>query len=459
MAASKATAHQAGENRPRRVRNQEMFRRQDTFVSLLRRHFGAEPASLVSVEQSFDKYEHANVHLGIEGYINADQRKASIHGVANYDSFGGLRFAALLETSPNALGKMVCEGPVQYANVDLGDDKVLTCVHTGLYLVHDQREPLAVLVDVVDRFDKKVRVEVVGRTRKTAESLLRELGQAVRKQAAFRGHIISLSEPSFNCLDVHYHALPKIAREQIILPPGLLERIERHTVRFSQLTEQLLKARRHLKRGLLLHGNPGTGKTLTGMYLAGQMPNRTVLLLTGQSLALIEKTCQIARMLQPSLVIFEDVDLVAEKRDQLQPNPLLFVLLNAMDGLNDDADVLFLLTTNRPEALETALASRPGRIDQAFEFPLPDRLCRRRLFEWYGHGLDLRLENLEHFINRTEGASAAFIRELLRKATLFAADESSEVTLEDRHLEEALQELSIGKSELTRRLLGFKTTP
>ena len=51
---------------------------------------------------------------------------------------------------------------------------------------------------------------------------------------------------------------------------------------------------------------------------------------------------------------------------------MLNTLLNEMDGLKEDADILFVLTTNRPEQLEGALASRPGRIDQAIEVPLPD---------------------------------------------------------------------------------------
>lgn len=58
---------------------------------------------------------------------------------------------------------------------------------------------------------------------------------------------------------------------------------------------------------------------------------------------------------------------------------MLNKLLNEMDGLKEDADILFVLTTNRPEALEAALASRPGRIDQAIEFPLPDKDGRRKL--------------------------------------------------------------------------------
>jgi len=65
-----------------------------------------------------------------------------------------------------------------------------------------------------------------------------------------------------------------ITRDQIILPEGLLDRIERQTIQFGKHSARLLAMGRHLKRGLLLHGAPGTGKTLTAMYLAGQMPDR-----------------------------------------------------------------------------------------------------------------------------------------------------------------------------------------
>ncbi len=177
---------------------------------------------------------------------------------------------------------------------------------------------------------------------------------------------------------------------------------------------------------MLLYGAPGTGKTLTAMYLANQMPERTVILLTGGGIGLLEQSCQMARLLQPATVILEDVDLIAEERTHQETgcNALLFALLNQMDGPADDADILFLLTTNRPDILEPALASRPGRIDQAIEVPLPDRVCRQRLFDLYGIGLTLRLERLPQLIDQTEGVSGAFIRELMRKAALFAADES-----------------------------------
>jgi ATP-dependent 26S proteasome regulatory subunit len=276
----------------------------------------------------------------------------------------------------------------------------------------------------------------------------------MRKRNVYRGHVVSLSVHDQN-LHVSFHHLPPITRDQIILPAGVLERIERESVGFSKHAERLHAAGRHLKRGMLLHGSPGTGKTLTAMYLAGRMPDRTVLLITGRSMGLLEQACAMARMLQPATIILEDVDLIAEERTRQNGGcaPLLFELLNQMDGLADDADILFVLTTNRPDLLEPALAARPGRIDQAVEVPVPDVQCRRRLFDLYSRRLKVSAP-IDEYVERTAGASAAFIRELLRKAALFAADDDNELELKARHFDEALHEMIVEGGDLTKSLLG-----
>ena len=114
------------------------------------------------------------------------------------------------------------------------------------------------------------------------------------------------------------------------------------------------------------------------------MPGVTVVVLTGAALGRIAAACSVARALQPSMVVVEDVDLIAEQRESRGgQHPLLFQLLNEMDGLGEDADVAFLLTTNRADLLEPALAQRPGRVDHAAELPLPDADARRRLMRLY----------------------------------------------------------------------------
>jgi ATP-dependent 26S proteasome regulatory subunit len=195
-------------------------------------------------------------------------------------------------------------------------------------------------------------------------------------------------------------------------------------------------------------------------YLVGACPDHTVLMLTGPRQNLIREGCQIARMLAPSIVVLEDVDLVAEEREQNRCPALLLELLNEMDGLTDRDEVTFLLTTNRPEALESALSARPGRIDQAITFPLPDDACRHRLFGVYGRGLDLSGLDIERWVAQTNGVSPAFIEEMLRKATLLAAErgESSRpMRLTDDDVENAIRELIFFGGELTRKLLGYRS--
>jgi hypothetical protein len=434
------------------------------FLKRLREHFGREPASLPVVGEGFEAYDHPNLQVALDHQLGQPGWSATIAGVSGGHKYIGISLADLaVPKASGFLGQVTAtEGPVEYVNIALDGERMQTCVQCGLYLIANGAERLALLVrgaSELQHLQKGIHVELMAGDRNTAERFLAALRSTMRKRNVYRGHVLSLGqEGMMDALQIKYHRLPQVTRAGIILPEGLLERIERQTLRFGQHRERLQAAGRHLKRGLLLYGPPGTGKTLTAMYLAGAMSDRTVLLLTGRSLGLIERSCALARLLQPAIMVLEDVDLVAEERTHQKgcATPLLFELLNQMDGLADDADILFLLTTNRPELLEPALAARPGRIDQAIEVPLPDAACRRRLFELYGHGLTLHLSDAERFIRRTEGASAAFIRELLRKAALFAADDGEALIVEDRHLDEALHELVVMGGDLTKSLLGFR---
>jgi ATP-dependent 26S proteasome regulatory subunit len=160
----------------------------------------------------------------------------------------------------------------------------------------------------------------------------------------------------------------------------------------------------------------------------------------------------LARSLEPATVVIEDVDLIARERSHALASPLLFALLNAMEGLDGDADVLFVLTTNRPEVLEPALASRPGRVDLAVELPLPDAVARRRLLELYAEGLELDAPDWDAVVAATEGTSPAFVRELMRRAALEAAEAGGRVGTDA--LLTAVDVLRVQSGRLTATLLG-----
>ena len=120
----------------------------------------------------------------------------------------------------------------------------------------------------------------------------------------------------------------------------------------------------------------------------------------------------------------------------------------------EDAAVLFVLTTNRPEHLEAALASRPGRIDQAIEFPLPDDHGRRQLVRLYACGLRLSEEVAESLVKKTKGASAAFIKELMRRAAQFTLQDGKNGTLTSSEVDSALEEMLFAGGSLNAKLLG-----
>ena len=156
------------------------------------------------------------------------------------------------------------------------------------------------------------------------------------------------------------------------------------------------------------------------------------------------------------MVVIEDVDLIARDREMMGPceDSLLNKLLNEMDGLKEDADILFVLTTNRPEQLEGALANRPGRIDQAIEIPLPDDAGRSKLVQLYGRGLPLDEALINEAVRRTRGVSAAFIKELMRRTAQTGIGRDGGATIKSADLDEALDDMLFASGKLNVKLLG-----
>jgi hypothetical protein len=293
-----------------------------------------------------------------------------------------------------------------------------------------------------------------------SQELFRELELQVGKGKTYRGRVISL-EGHINHMGggsmVKVHRLAKVDRGDVILPAKTLTLLDRNVAGFVRARERLKALRFQARKGLLFYGPPGTGKTYTIHYLASQLPDHTTLLVTAEQVGLLGEYFRLARFLQPSIMVIEDVDLVGRERTHMHDGGeevLLNQLLNEMDGLREDAEVLFILTTNRPGQIEPALASRPGRIDQAIEFPLPDEEGRTKLGRLYARGLDISPELMDLIVSRTKGVSAAFIKELMRRCAQFQIEFSRGNVLAQAAVDAALEEMLITGGTLNRRLLG-----
>lgn len=417
----------------------------------VREHLQADARELPTTTIELPVTERANLQLGLDAALPDAEVLGFSARALGYMPVG---FAELV--SGHTLGGALVMGPPKYVSEEVGDGRVVRCVANGIFLARLGDEPVALMLTPAGEHGfgpGMLRLEGVAPREETVAAAIAAIRAGMHEHNVFRGKMISLhTDQHGQGVSVRFHSLPAVAREGVILPDGTLERLERHAIGIAERAEALSAAGRHLKRGILLHGPPGTGKTLSVTYLLGAMPGRTVVMLTGRGLGLIEQATALARDLAPATVVFEDIDLVAAERTMPWSQGVLFDLLNQMEGLGEDADLLFLLTTNRPDVIEPALAARPGRVDLALEVPLPDAVARGRLVDLYAGEVELSGDERSAIVERTEGVSGAFVKELMRQATLRAATDGRSATGAD--VTAALDELLDERSALTRRLLG-----
>ncbi len=433
-----------------------------TPARLLAGHLGPEAPSLPVVSEGWATYDHVNLQGALDRWTQQPGRSAVLVGLTDFQH-SMFTLADLAQSGTSMHGPGI--GAVAMARLASGPaGATRACIRCGLYLVSEGDARLAVLLREGNprRGQEQATVEVVCADSDRAAAVLGEIRGLVLEHSVFRGQILSFGSEMFGPHDapLTFHERPSLTRGDLVLPGDVLEAVEAQVVGIARHRSRLVASGQHLKRGVLLHGRPGTGKTHTLRYLMSRLTDATVVILSGNALQFIAPAVSIARALQPALVIVEDVDLIAENRDTHPgQHPLLFQLLNEIDGLGEDADVTFLLTTNRADLLEPALAQRPGRVDQAVELPLPDAAGRRQLLALYRGNLDLQLVDTDPIVAKTQGMTASFFKELLRRAALVsaertAADGHGALAVGDDELQAALGQLLAERNQLTRVLLG-----
>jgi hypothetical protein len=437
-------------------------------ATALREHFGTDDLhKLVTTSRVFPSTARVDMQGALDevlkdGYVLAHQ--FGVHAAMSHET---LTFSALAtdhDYSPTI-------GPLQFDEVDVGADAPVRCVKNSLWLGTAQGQKLAVVMTPAEKFGRSqgLHVEMALMPGISGADLSRrffaEIERIISQARSYRGKVISLEQSdnyTGHSAGVKVHKLRAVTREQVILPPRTLRLLESNVTDFIQQRQRLSALRMGVKKGLLFYGPPGTGKTHTIQYLASQLPDHTTLLITAEQVGLLDEYMQLARFLQPAMIVIEDVDLIARSRTQMHSpceESLLNKLLNEMDGLREEAELLFVLTTNRPQELEAALASRPGRIDQAIEFPLPDDEGRRKLVHLYAGGLRISDEVTNALVRKTSNSSAAFIKELMRRSAQFLVQEDATSELQLNHVESALDEMLFAGGTLNVKLLGGAQTP
>jgi hypothetical protein len=206
----------------------------------------------------------------------------------------------------------------------------------------------------------------------------------------------------------------------LILAPELRKRVEVDLIGFfgDSVAEMYRRLNVPYRRGVLLHGPPGNGKTSLIRFVGASLPNIPAMIVrpvgefNGANLqTIINRWSQQA----PAILVIEDLNWLLQSVDAS-------MFLNALDGIESPraGGLLLIATTNYPENLDPAINNRPGRFDVVVEVKSPDAAARKTFFLRRVEIADAAL--LKKLVEMTDRLSFAHLLELLRLAGLMAID-------------------------------------
>jgi len=199
-------------------------------------------------------------------------------------------------------------------------------------------------------------------------------------------------------------------------------------------------------KGVILYGEPGTGKTLLAKAVANEtsatffrvVGSELIQKYSGEGPKLVRELFRLANEHAPSIVFIDEIDSIGHKRIETssgghrEVQRTMLELLNQLDGFDTNNEVKVILATNKIESLDPALI-RPGRIDRKIYFPFPDSNTKRRIFQIHTSKMNMDNDvNLEEFIMAKDELSGADIKAIATEAGLLALrDRRKTVTQQD----------------------------
>lgn len=208
----------------------------------------------------------------------------------------------------------------------------------------------------------------------------------------------------------HDLQIEKTSWDELILPPKRKSALESHAIGFFDAKEHYDRMGIAWKRGIILVGPPGNGKTLAIRAILNRLNVPRLFVKTfGDEASDVEDIFDKVAELAPCVVVCEDLDNI------IKPG-LLSAVLNHLDGVQQLSGVLILATTNNPEKLDPAIRNRPSRFDRVIDFSQPSikerELLLRRFFEKCDHKHGMKRSQYCELAKATEGFSCAYLKEL-----------------------------------------------
>ena len=233
-------------------------------------------------------------------------------------------------------------------------------------------------------------------------------------------------------------------------------------VDFLKSPEKFYEMGAKVPKGVLLCGNPGTGKTLIAKAIAGQanVPfisisgSEFIEMFAGLGASRVRKLFEKAKKLAPCIIFIDEIDAIGARRTsesgaETENNQTLNQLLVEMDGFDSEETIIVLAATNRPEMLDKALL-RPGRFDRQITIGLPDINGREAILKIHAKGKKFAEEvSLRSIAEDTAGFTGAELANILNEAAIVATiKEHTEIMQDD--IEEAVKKVTVGLEKHNR---------
>ncbi len=268
---------------------------------------------------------------------------------------------------------------------------------------------------------------VFGKVKKREAYILKELADLTReivaKESIYRGQAIRLrADGNITDFDTppQFIDAQKTKVEELVLSRDVEEQIQINLWNLVEKTAACEAARIPLKRGILLEGPYGAGKTLCALITAKKCVDHgwTYILLDRASG--LQQALEFAKRYEPAVIFAEDIDRSTSERDEKAND-----LLNILDGvLSKSSRIMVVLTTNHVEKITQAML-RPGRLDAVISVTPPDAEAVGRLVRIYGAGLVAPGEPLDDISRELAGQIPATVREVVERAKLGAVGRDS----------------------------------
>jgi cell division protease FtsH len=310
-----------------------------------------------------------------------------------------------------------------HRNISTDVDIEESCLVSGQMAVERDGVRLIVTVDIRRTNPNHfVQVEGPAVNEQVVKQLILAIEEYLEAHNFYRGKNISMDRDGIEFV-------PAVHRtwDSVILDAALKRTIRHNTVGFLKNLERWPQYGIPTKRGIILTGGPGTGKTIICKALMTEAAGTTCLVSNADGMfdsRYFSDLYEIAQDLAPCIVFIEDLDSIGQEREGMyRGSPQLVSLLAEMDGISEKNQIVTVATTNHVETLDEALRKRPARFDRVVTIPPPSADLRAAHIDLLSGKIPLNTEVKEHLVARTEGLSPAQVQEAVFGLVINRADD------------------------------------